>query len=29
VLAYLSQQAGERVPAPPSAREQDGREVLK
>jgi ABC-2 type transport system ATP-binding protein len=29
VLAYLSQQAGERWPAPPSAREQEGREVLK
>ncbi len=29
VLAYLSQQAGDRVQAPPSAREQDGREVLK
>jgi ABC-2 type transport system ATP-binding protein len=28
VLAYLSQQAGDRVPAPQSAREQDGREVL-
>jgi ABC-2 type transport system ATP-binding protein len=29
VLAYLSQQAGDRVPAPPSAREQDGREVFQ
>jgi ABC-type multidrug transport system ATPase subunit len=29
VLAYLSQQAGDRLPAPPSAREQDGREVFK
>ena len=29
VLAYLSQQAGDRVPAPPSAREQNGREVLQ
>ena len=29
VLAYLSQQAGDRVPARPSAREQDGSEVLK
>jgi ABC-2 type transport system ATP-binding protein len=29
VLAYLSQQAGDRLPAPPSAREQNGREVLK
>jgi ABC-2 type transport system ATP-binding protein len=28
VLAYLSQQAGDRVPAPQSAREEDGREVL-
>jgi ABC-2 type transport system ATP-binding protein len=29
VLAYLSQQAGARVPMPPSAREQNGREVFK
>jgi ABC-type multidrug transport system ATPase subunit len=29
VLAYLSQQAGDRWPTPPSAREQEGREVLK
>jgi len=29
VLAYLSQQAGDRVQAPPSAREQDGREVFQ
>ena len=29
VLAYLSQQTRDRLPAPPSAREQNGREVLK
>ena len=29
VLAYLSQQAGERLPAPPAAREQAGSEVFK
>ncbi|HEU5199451.1 MAG TPA: ABC transporter ATP-binding protein [Ktedonobacterales bacterium] len=29
VLAYLSQQAGYRLPEPPSAREQDGSEVFK
>jgi ABC-type multidrug transport system ATPase subunit len=29
VLAYLSQQAGARLPAPPSAREQNGIEVFK
>ncbi len=29
VLAYLSQQAGDRLQAPPSAREPQGREVLK
>jgi ABC-2 type transport system ATP-binding protein len=29
VLAYLSQQAGDRLQAPPSAREQNGIEVLK
>jgi ABC-type multidrug transport system ATPase subunit len=29
VLAYLSQQAGDRSQAPPSAREQEGREVFK
>jgi len=29
VLAYLSQQTRDRVPAQPSAREQNGREVLK
>jgi ABC-2 type transport system ATP-binding protein len=29
VLAYLSQQAGDRWPMPPSVREQNGREVFK
>jgi len=29
VLAYLAQQTRDRVPAPPSAREQQGMEVLK
>jgi len=29
VLAYLSQQAGDRWPVLPSAREQNGREVFK
>jgi hypothetical protein len=29
VLAYLSQQADERVPAPLAAREQNGMEVVK
>jgi ABC-2 type transport system ATP-binding protein len=29
VLAYLSQQAGDRVPAPNASRERDGSEVFK
>ena len=29
VLAYLGQQTRDRLPAPPSAREQNGSEVLK
>ena len=29
VLAYLSQQAGDRVPTPLAAREQNGSEVFK